>query len=119
MAGACPDTRANNYAVSSLNIVNKCGDGITATDTATCNDVINKGAQSTSLAGRLSFPAAHRRTHAHLHAEASQKCCRAPVFPISYGLQRACSGAPVVQQGIAYIDICIYNVVCACRAPKP
>ena len=44
MAGACPDTRANNYAVSSLNIVNKCGDGITAVDTATCNDVINKGA---------------------------------------------------------------------------
>ena len=44
MAGACPDTRANNYAVSSLNIVNKCGDGITATDAATCNDVINKGA---------------------------------------------------------------------------
>jgi hypothetical protein len=44
VAGACPDTRANNYAVSSLNIVNKCGDGITATDTTTCNDVINKGA---------------------------------------------------------------------------
>jgi uncharacterized protein YceK len=53
VAGACPDTRANNYAVSSLNIVNKCGDGITATDTATCNDVINKAPEEAKAASGL------------------------------------------------------------------
>jgi uncharacterized protein YceK len=54
-AGACPDTRANNYAVSSLNIVNKCGDAITSADTSTCNNVISKapdGATATSGIGQ-------------------------------------------------------------------
>jgi hypothetical protein len=44
VAGSCPDTRANNYGVSSLNIVNKCSDEIMTADTATCNNVISKGA---------------------------------------------------------------------------
>lgn len=46
VAGSCPDTRANNYAVSSLNIVNKCSDEITSVTTAVCNNVFNKGAQT-------------------------------------------------------------------------
>lgn len=56
VAGSCPDTRANNYAVSSLNIVNKCsGDEINAADTTTCNNVISKApdaAKATSGLGQ-------------------------------------------------------------------
>lgn len=42
--GSCPDTRANNYAVASLNIVNKCTDEVMVANNDTCNNVINKGA---------------------------------------------------------------------------
>jgi hypothetical protein len=40
--GSCPDTRANNYAVASLNIVNSCTDEITVANNDTCNAVIDK-----------------------------------------------------------------------------
>ena len=43
-SGACPDTRANNYAVKSLDITNKCTDPITTANTATCSNVFNNGA---------------------------------------------------------------------------
>ncbi len=42
--GSCPETRANNYAVPSLNIVNSCTDEITVASNDTCNNVISKGA---------------------------------------------------------------------------
>jgi hypothetical protein len=71
VAGSCPDTRANNYAVSSLNIVNKCSDEIQAADTATCNNVISKGAQLGSVSPQLAN-CLFSRKHAPLHSKAAR-----------------------------------------------
>lgn len=52
--GSCPDTRANNYKVASLNIVNECTDAITVANNDTCNAVISKGAFPFVLCHQLS-----------------------------------------------------------------
>lgn len=41
-AGACPETRANNYAVPALKITNECKDPITKADTQTCVNAFAK-----------------------------------------------------------------------------
>eukprot|EP00208_Stichococcus_sp_RCC1054_P007017 CAMPEP_0206134758 /NCGR_PEP_ID=MMETSP1473-20131121/191_1 /ASSEMBLY_ACC=CAM_ASM_001109 /TAXON_ID=1461547 /ORGANISM="Stichococcus sp, Strain RCC1054" /LENGTH=245 /DNA_ID=CAMNT_0053526379 /DNA_START=106 /DNA_END=843 /DNA_ORIENTATION=- len=41
-AGACPDTRANNYAVASLGISNTCADPISEANQATCTNAFLK-----------------------------------------------------------------------------
>lgn len=48
-AGACPDTRANNYAVASLGISNTCADPISEANQATCTNAFLKGAHASTI----------------------------------------------------------------------
>ncbi len=49
--GACPDTRANNYAVKSLGITNTCTDPIETANTATCSNVFSNRASPAHFNG--------------------------------------------------------------------
>lgn len=135
-AGSCPDTRANNYAVSSLNIVNECSDEITSATTEVCNNVINKGARPLLLqpllllyeqkAACVDVPpdrGPQHRFHKGAPSPAHVDACKPNIAANSTrqrgGLQATCAGiiAPCSSAALLRLSMLMHNH-CAAAAPE-